>query len=255
MSERLQKILARAGVAARRKAEQLILAGRVTVNGQKVTTLGAKAEADADDIRLDGQPISLPATVVYLLNKPAGVVTTAHDPFGRKRVIDLVPSSPRVFPVGRLDRLTEGLILLTNDGDLALRLTHPRFEHPKEYLATGFTKRPVAEVIKRLQSGVRLDGSFVKPDHVELQGIHGGQVVVAITVHEGRTHLIRRLCSRVKFEITRLVRVRIGELRLGTLPPGRYRRLEPEEVATLTELATTLSRTLPPDPTTGSGDR
>ena len=239
--ERLQKILARAGIASRRKAEAYLTAGRVAVNGKVVTDLGSKADWQTDQITVDGRPLDRPQTVVYLLNKPPDVVTTSADPLGRQQVTDLVPKDPRVFPVGRLDRMTEGLLLLTNDGELALRLTHPRYEHSKEYLATGVTSRPIKDLVAGFQAGTLIDGKLIVPDAVRFVAIRDHRVTLAITVHEGQNHLIRRLCGRRGFEITRLVRTRLGPLMLADLPPGRYRRLGESEVSQLLA-ATSLSQ-------------
>ena len=233
MLERLQKILARAGVASRRKAEAMITSGRVQVNGKLVTNLGSKADLATDAIRVDGKPLATPEIVVYLLYKPINVVTTADDPLQRKKVLDFVPKEPRVFPVGRLDRSTEGLILLTNDGELALRLTHPRYEHAKEYRVTGVTRRPVPELMSALEKGVQLDGELVRPDSVSFEGVREHKLTLTIRVHEGRHHLIKRLCARVSFEITHLARVRLGSLTLQGLRPGQYRRLSATEIARL----------------------
>jgi pseudouridine synthase len=255
MEERLQKVLASAGIASRRKAEAMIVAGRVQVNGQPVTALGTKVDPEKDTIRFDGKPLTKPEIVVYLVHKPKNVVTTADDPAKRRRVIDLVPASPRVFPVGRLDRTTEGLILLTNDGELALHLSHPRYEHTKEYQVTGVTRRPVADLIQQIQKGINLDGDLVVPDAVIFGGVRDNRLTLSIVVHEGRKHLIKRLCSRVGFEVTRLIRLRVGSLTLEGLRPGQSRRLNRQELRELQTETKIHKPGLPPDPANHSVDQ
>lgn len=233
MKERLQKILAHAGVASRRKAEEYLVAGRVAVNGVVVTELGTKADPQVDQIAVDGKLVGREQTVVYILNKPADVVSTAQDAFNRKRVIDFVPKTPRVYPVGRLDRMTEGLIILTNDGDLALELTHPRYEHEKEYEVSGVSRQSIDRLVDRLRRGVELPDGFIKPDKVTFHGVRRNALVISLVVHEGRHHLIRRLCAKVGFDIVRLVRTRIGALSLHDLEPGEARQLTQTEISQL----------------------
>ncbi|MBI4175533.1 rRNA pseudouridine synthase [Candidatus Berkelbacteria bacterium] len=235
MPERLQKVLARAGIASRRKAEAIILAGQVTVNGRVVTTLGTKADLTRDAVMINGQPLSQPALIVYLLHKPIDVVSTTRDPKGRTTIFDLVPKTPRVFSIGRLDRMSEGLILLTNDGDLALQLTHPRYEHEKEYELWGKSVNTIEGLQAKLAKGARVRDGLIKPDRVTWVGLRNDQLVLRVTVHEGRKHLIRRLAAANGFELTRLRRIRLGGLQLGDLPPGRYRLLTEREVARLTK--------------------
>ena len=217
--ERLQKVLAQAGLGSRRTCEDLIAAGRVTVNGE-VATLGTRADPEADDIEVDGARIGVRQGLAhYLLNKPAGVVTTASDPQGRPTVVALVPADPRVYPVGRLDADTEGLLLLTNDGELAHRLTHPSFGVDKEYLAE-VTGTPSRGALRRLREGVELDDGPTAPARVSLVGDH----TLRITIHEGRNRQVRRMCEAVGHPVRRLVRVRIGPLADRRLPPGEWRR-------------------------------
>ena len=226
---RLQKLLARAGLGSRRVSEGLIAGGRVTVNGQPAG-LGRRVHPDSDRVAVDGVPVSVrPGLVHYLLNKPAGVVTTASDPEGRPTVVDLVPAEPRVHPVGRLDADTEGLLLLTNDGELTHRLTHPRFGVEKEYLAhvDGGALRPAE--LRRLREGVALDDGITAPARVA-QPQPG---MLRITIHEGRNRQVRRMCSAVGHPVLRLVRVRVGPLRDPTLAPGRWRSLTTAEVRRL----------------------
>ena len=226
--ERLQKVLARAGFGSRRTAEELIEAGRVTVNG-RVAILGARVAPADDAVAVDGVPVGVrPDLVHYLLNKPPGVVTTAEDTHGRPTVTALVPREPRVFPVGRLDAATEGLILLTNDGELAHRLTHPSFGVDKEYLA-WVEGRPSRRTLRRLREGVELDDGPTAPAQATLVEPD----VVRLTIHEGRNRQVRRMCEAVGHPVRRLVRVRIGPLADRSLPPGGWRPLRRDEVRAL----------------------
>ena len=226
--ERLQKVLARAGLGSRRATELLIADGRVTVNGE-VAALGRRVDPARDSVAVDGVHIGIaPGLVHYLLNKPGGVVTTAADTHGRPTVVELVPDDPRVFPVGRLDTDTEGLLLLTNDGDLAHRLTHPSFGIEKEYLA-HVQGRPSRGAVRRLREGVDLDDGRTAPAKVSLVAPD----VVRITIHEGRNRQVRRMCEAVGHPVTRLVRTRIGPISDTRLRPGRWRRLTTAEVRQL----------------------
>ncbi len=226
--ERLQKILARIGVGSRRVVEDMIADGRITLNG-KVATLGDRAVAGADEIRVDGAVISTDVDgVTYLLNKPAGVITSASDPQGRPTVVELVPDDPRVFPVGRLDFETEGLLLLTNDGALAHRLTHPSFGVPKEYLA-WVEGRPSRSAIRALRDGVELDDGLTAP--ATASSPEPG--VIRLTIHEGRNRQVRRMCEAVGHPVIRLVRTAIGPLADRTLRPGQSRRLSDKELLSL----------------------
>ena len=230
--ERLQKILARAGFGSRRASEALIAAGRVRVNGE-VAALGDRADPETDRIEVDGAVVGIrPGLVHYLLNKPAGVVTTASDPRGRPTVVGLVPAEPRVFPVGRLDADTEGLLLLTNNGELAHRLTHPSFGVDKEYLA-DVDGRPTRGALRRLREGVELDDGPTAPAKVSLVGDR----LLRITIHEGRKRQVRRMCEAVGLPVRRLVRVRIGPIADRRLAPGEWRALEPDEVRALERAA------------------
>ncbi|MCX7621254.1 MAG: rRNA pseudouridine synthase [Acidimicrobiales bacterium] len=230
--ERLQKVLARAGVGSRRACDELIAAGRVTVNGLRAQ-LGQRIDPDRDAVEVDGVPIGIrPGLVYYLLNKPIGVVTTASDPQGRTTVLDLVPSEPRVFPVGRLDADTEGLLILTNDGQLAHRLTHPSFGVEKEYLAK-VEGRPSRGAIRRLREGIDLDDGRTAPAEASLVGPD----LVRLVIHEGRNRQVRRMCEAIGHPVLRLVRHRIGPLRDRKLAPGAWRELTLEEVRALERAA------------------
>jgi len=231
--ERLQKVLARAGVGSRRTNEMLIAEGRVTVNGE-VAILGRRVDPDRDRVALDGVPVIVDASIVYwLLNKPAGSVTTAHDTHGRPTVLDLVPAEPRVFPVGRLDLDTEGLLLLTNDGDLAQLVTHPSHGVEKEYFAE-VEGRPSPGALRALREGVTLDDGPTRPARVKvLQESAGGTTALTIVVKEGRKRMVRRMCAQVGHPVVRLARTRIGPVRDPHLAPGTWRVLAPAEVRDL----------------------
>lgn len=230
--ERLQKVLARAGIGSRRACEELIADGRVTVNGE-VAGLGRRVDPQVDEVEVDGALVAVAEGLVhYLLNKPAGVVSTADDPQGRATVVSLVPPAPRVFPVGRLDVDTEGLLILTNDGPLTHRLTHPRFGVEKEYLAE-VEGRPAPGVLRTLRRGVELDDGPTAPAKVSLVS----PTVLRITIHEGRNRQVRRMCEAVGHPVLRLVRMRIGPIVDPRLAPGRWRPLSPVEVHSLAEAA------------------
>ena len=236
-AERLQKILAEAGIASRRASERLILDGRVSVNGRVVTELGSRADPERDQIRIDGTPLPAREAPVYLiLNKPYGYVTTARDEHGRPAVMDLVyKTAERVFPVGRLDMDSEGLLLLTNDGEFAQRLTHPSHEVEKEYLAL-VRGTPATEALRRLRHGVLLDGrptatATVEVTHpADVPPAGPGKAWLRFVLHEGRKRQVRRMCEEVGHEVERLIRVRVGPLRLRGLVPGRVRELTPTEI-------------------------
>jgi 23S rRNA pseudouridine2605 synthase len=230
--ERLQKVLARSGFGSRRVCEDLIAQGRVRVNGD-VAVLGRRVDAEADRVEVDGVPVSVRDGLVhYLLNKPAGVVTTASDPQGRPTVVELVPSDPRVFPVGRLDTDTEGLLLLTNDGDLTQRLTHPSFGVEKEYLAE-VEGEPAPADMRRLREGVELEDGLTAPARVASLAPN----VLRLTIHEGRNRQVRRMCAAVGHPVLRLVRTRIGPVTDRSLRPGEWRALTAQEVRSLEEAA------------------
>jgi 23S rRNA pseudouridine2605 synthase len=228
--ERLQKVLASTGWGSRRVCEELIAAGRVTVNGE-VAELGRRVEPEVDQIEVDGAPVGVkPGLVYYLLNKPRGTVTTAKDTHGRPTVIDLVPHDPRVFTVGRLDADTEGLILLTNDGALAHRISHPSHGVEKEYLAHVHGRVPPG-ALKQLRDGVELEDGMTAPAQVS-QPTPG---VIRITIHEGRNRQVRRMCEAVGHPVMRLVRTRIGPISDRSLAPGDWRELSTGERKALTE--------------------
>ncbi len=226
---RLAKYLAQAGVASRRRAEAMVRAGRVMVEGAVVTD-PARTVRPGDEVAVDGAPVpAAPAPVVYALNKPAGVVSTASDPRGRPTVVGLIDSPARLYPVGRLDIDTTGLILLTNDGDLAYRLTHPRFEVPRTYRATVAHPPVRQEALAALRRGVELDDGLTAPARVRRLG----PAQIELTIHEGRNRQVKRMCAAVGHPVRALERLAIGELRLGALKPGAHRRLSAAELAVL----------------------
>lgn len=236
--ERLQKIIANAGRASRRQAEVLISAGKVTVNGRIVTDLGTKADPETARITVEGLPIISSAPVVYLLNKPKGVVCSRVQQAKEKLVTELVPNNPPVYPVGRLDRESEGLILLTNQGSLTQRLSHPSFTHPKTYFLVckfqkGETARTPEWISQQLLKGVRLGDGAAKADKLTVKTLPEQVFTLEITVHEGRKHLLRRMCATIGLEVLLLRRTKFATLKLGNLKPGQYRRLSPTEISNL----------------------
>lgn len=230
---RLQKYMADCGVASRRKCEEIIAAGRVTVNGETITELGTKVTG-TEDIRLDGKPIRPVHKKVYImLNKPAGYITTAHDDFDRPTVFDLIKDEihTRVFPVGRLDYDTEGLLLLTNDGDVTYALTHPKHHIDKTYVVY-LNDVPVPGAVERLKKGVAIDGKKTAPAKVDWIRDN----LLHITIHEGRNRQIRKMVEAVGYQVEYLQRISVGKLILGNIPLGRWRHLNQNEIAYLKKL-------------------
>jgi 23S rRNA pseudouridine2605 synthase len=231
--ERLQKVMAHAGVASRRKSEELIQRGRVSVNGRIVTQLGTKVDPDRDEIRVDGQLIEIAARRVYIMiNKPRGVLSAMRDSRGRTALGDLVSIPQRVYPVGRLDVTSQGLILLTDDGELANLLTHPRYEHEKEYrvLVNG---RPSEETLEAWRRGVILDGQRTAPVQVSIAGTQRDATVLNVVMHEGRKRQIREVAALLGHPVRELRRVRLGPLYLGSLGEGQWRYLTGREIGQL----------------------
>ena len=230
--ERLQKVLARAGLGSRRAVEEMIGQGRIEVNGE-TAHLGQRVDPAKDEVIVDGSKFPLRADLVYyLVNKPAGVVSSAADPEGRPVVVDLVDPGTRVWPVGRLDVQSEGALILTNDGDLALLLTHPRYGVPKTYVAE-VSGRVGREAVAELRAGVRLGDAVTAPAQVRVGDKVEGATLLELTLTEGRNRQVRRMCEAVGHDVKRLVRVAIGPLELGRLKPGSYRKLSPVEVQSL----------------------
>jgi 23S rRNA pseudouridine2605 synthase len=231
--ERLQRALARAGFGSRRACEELIARGEVRINGD-LATLGDKVDPQHDRVTIHGTPVNLDPEVRYLkLNKPPGVVTTMRDQRGRADLRAFLPDEgPRVFPVGRLDRDTEGLLLLTNDGDLANRLLHPSFEIEKEYLAE-VDGVPTRDQLRRVRSGIDLEDGLARARSVRSVGAHGGRAQLSLVMTEGRKREVRRLLAAVGLPVVRLVRLRVGPIRLGRLRPGERRELTHDELIEL----------------------
>ncbi len=238
--ERLQKILSNAGVASRRQAEELILGGRVQVNGETVTTLGARADPETDEILVDGEPVRRDRYRYFALNKPRGFVTTARDDQGRETVLDLVPiGNVQLHPVGRLDMDSEGLVLLTNDGHLTELLTHPRYEVEKEYLVGVDAALPLRD-LERMVRGITVDGERLRAASVhpaepppDAEPVAGAGAWLLVTLREGKNREIRRMLGALGRKVVLLRRLRVGPLRLGSLGSGAFRELTEEEVAAL----------------------
>lgn len=237
--ERLQKVLAEAGVASRRKCEEIITAGRVQVNGEVVTTLGVKVNPQEDEIKVDGRSINQQKKIYVLLNKPKGVITSATDPGGRKVVTDFLPGiKERVYPVGRLDYDTEGLLLLTNDGDFAHLLTHPKHHVPRTYQAT-VKGVPHGTALDKLRSGIQLEDGMTSPAEVEYADINPdkNETVVEITIYEGRNRQVRRMFEAISFPVIKLKRIKFGPIFLTGVPRGKYRHLTSDEIKELQNAA------------------
>ncbi len=236
--ERLQKVIAEAGVASRRKAEELILEGRVQVNGKEVKELGVKV-GGSDIVTVDGKQITREEKEYYLLYKPRGVVSTSHDERYRKTVVDLIETNARIYPVGRLDYDTTGLLLLTNDGKFSQMLTHPKNEIDKVYIAKirGIID---GKAIHALEDGVEIDGIKTAKAKVKLRkkDLQTNTSIVEITIHEGKNHQVKKMFESVGYEVLKLKRERVGFLTLENLQSGEYRKLSPKEVKKLYDLAT-----------------
>ena len=230
--ERVQKVLAHAGIGSRRAVEEMVAAGRIRING-KVARPGQRVDISKDKVEVDGSTVPLRTELAYyLLNKPAGVVATASDPEGRATVLDLVDVERRVWPVGRLDIDSEGALIITNDGDLTNGLTHPRYEVPKVYIAEveGHVGH---RALARLARGVDLEDGRTKPAEASIVERRAGATLVRLTITEGRNRQVRRMAEAVGHPVKRLVRVAIGPLQVGRLKPGTYRKLSPAEVRSL----------------------
>ena len=233
MEERLNKVIAASGLASRRGADELIRSGVVVVNGHKITELSTKVDPTSK-ITVSGKLLPHVASVTYALYKPVGYVTSTARQDAEKIVTDLVPSQPRVMPVGRLDKDSEGLLLLTNDGALANRLSHPSFGHGKEYRVLcnpeKDSKLTIELIAHRLQKGVKLGDGKAVADKTDVKLLPDGKFLLYLTVHEGRTHLIRRMCATLGLDVVSLRRTSIAGFTLGNLKPGRFRQLSNEEI-------------------------
>lgn len=234
MSVRLQKYLADAQVASRRKSEEIILSGRVTVNGVTVTELGTKVE-EGDEVTLDGKPVKPAQKLVYImLHKPEGYITSAKDQFDRPTVLDIVKSEYRLYPVGRLDYDTSGLLLLTNDGDMTYRLTHPKHNVEKTYIAQ-IEGTPTEDELRRFEAGLEIDGYKTAPAKIKIVK-KSRLTTVKIVIHEGKNRQVRKMCAAIGHEVRALKRVATGRLSLNGLEKGKYRELTGDEIKYLKTL-------------------
>lgn len=233
---RLQKYLAEAQVASRRKSEEIIIAGRVSVNNKVVTELGTKVESDSDVVKVDGKVVRICEKMVYiLLNKPEGCVTTVKEQFNRKSVLDYVSDvKERIYPVGRLDYDTSGLLILTNDGELTYRLTHPKHNVNKTYIA-DVDREPTEEDMKKFESGIVIDGRKTAPAKIRI--IKKGKLTsLEIKIHEGRNRQVRKMCSAINCNVINLKRIALGDIELGNIEKGSYRELNENEIKYLKTL-------------------
>jgi 23S rRNA pseudouridine2605 synthase len=242
--ERLQKILAHAGVASRRKAEELIANGRVRVNGVTISALGSKVDPQRDRIQVDGKVIQIERQVYVILHKPKGYLSDVDEGRGKPLALDLVTSSERLYAAGRLDASSEGLLLLTNDGELAHRITHPKFEHEKEYLVL-VEGEPSADLLQRARKGIWHDGYILRADRIsraERRQKYGvaarGWSWVKIVLHEGKKRQVRHMFAAIGHPVIRLIRSRIGAIELGSLPVGHWRALNESEIRELSKKPT-----------------
>lgn len=241
--ERLQKTLAQAGIASRRRAEEMILAGRVRVNGRVVTQLGAQVDPERDKVLVDNHPVVLETKAYFLLYKPKGYISDRDETANFKTALDLIPGNLRLFAAGRLDMNSEGLLFLTNDGALANRLTHPRYEHEKEYLVLVYGA-PDDKTMERLTRGIPYEGEWLRADAATRAGRRQqfgeagrDETWLRIILHEGKKRQIRHMCAALGFPVKRLIRVRIGPLQLGKLAPGAFRKVTRDEIAQLQKQA------------------
>lgn len=237
---RLNKFLSESGICSRRKADEHILAGKVSVNKKTVTELGVKVDPEKDEVMFLDQKVSRPTVFVYYaINKPRGVISTASDEKGRETVLELVPKEIRVYPVGRLDKESEGLLLLTNDGELANTLTHPKFEHEKEYIirvrsqrTKNLSKDEIVYIQKRLVGGISIDGKMMKMHSAEIEQLTPNNCQINATLRTGFYRQIRRMCDKMGFEVVKLVRIRIGKLKLADLglDSGEYKEIQKGDI-------------------------
>ena len=231
---RVQKLLADGGLGSRRACEQLILEGRVEVDREVITELGTRADPNRQEIRVDGQVIKPQRRIWYLVNKPKGFVCTNKDPDGRPRVVDLVPDGDQLFTVGRLDKASEGLILVTNDGEVANQLTHPRYGVPKTYRVV-VAGTPSRESLEQLRKGIHLADGFAKVDQIRTRGKRRSGTVLEMVLREGKNREIRRVLAKIGHKVVELKRIAIGPLKLEDVPAGAYRELSRKEVKQLAE--------------------
>ncbi|HSX09950.1 MAG TPA: pseudouridine synthase [Candidatus Saccharimonadales bacterium] len=234
-AQRLNKYLANLGICSRRNVESFLSDNTVTVNGEIVTQPGVRIDPQKDTILLNGKTIKKPTFVYYLLNKPKGVVSTTADEYGRKNVISLIPTTERIYPVGRLDKDTTGLLILTNDGELTNQLIHPKYHVDKVYKLTIRGQTNDVQ-LKALRNGVLLEDGITSPAKVVVSKVNGAVSQIEMTIHEGRNRQIRRMCQTVGIELLELQRISFGPITLGNLKIGRYRNLNPQEVQLLKNL-------------------
>lgn len=232
IGERLQRVLAASGVASRRKSEELIKAGRVSVDGTVVTELGTRVDPLRAKIRVDGKPVRRQPYRYIVMNKPSGFITTTSDERDRRTVMELLPAEPRLFPVGRLDRDTEGLLLFTNDGDVANRVMHPRYRLTKEYLVLT-PEKPPEPMMSKVRAGVEIDGKRVVPHEFRIVRETADGIVLSVVVHEGMNRIVRRIMESVAIPVTSLRRVRVGPLSVSGIPRGAHRDLTQGELTSL----------------------
>jgi len=225
--QRLQKILAEAGIASRRKSEELIRQGKVKINGE-TAIIGQNADSKKDKITVDGKPIKIEQKVTIMLNKPKGYVTTVNEEHGMKTIMDLIDVKERIFPIGRLDKNSQGLLLLTNDGDLAYKLTHPKHEVTKTYIVE-LDKPLLISDKKKLQKGITIDQRMVQVSRIEKSKPHE----ILIEIHEGRKHIIRKLFEKLDYKVINLIRISIGKIQITNLQSGKWRHLSKQELAKL----------------------
>jgi pseudouridine synthase len=233
---RLNKFLSEAGVATRRHADELILAGKVKVNNEIIKELGTKIDPDKDTVFVEDKLVKLQNLVYYALYKPVGALSTAQDELGREAVVDLVPKEPPVYPVGRLDEMSEGLIILTNDGELTQELTHPSHEHEKEYEVKARAKNQELRITdkqiqEQFEQGLEIEGKKMKADFVR-STIHDSTFIIQIVLHTGYNRQIRRMCDKIGLEVARLKRTRIAKLKLAdlSLKPGQYKKITKDQI-------------------------
>jgi 23S rRNA pseudouridine2605 synthase len=238
--QRLQKVLAAAGLGSRRQCEELITTGRVEIDRRVVTELGTRVDANTQQIRVDGMVLTRKKLVYYAVNKPVGILCTNRDPSGRPRVVDLVPAKDaRLFTIGRLDMHSEGLILVTNDGELANRLTHPRYGVSKTYRIV-VAGQPTRDVLAKLLQGVHLAEGVARAERVQIKSQRKDSTLLELMLREGKNREIRRILARIGHKVERLTRIAVGPVRLGELPTGACRSLTREEVASLRREAKTV---------------
>lgn len=234
---RLNKFLSNSGICSRRKADEHILGGDIRINGNIIKELGTKIDPKKDTVSFCGKEIRPSEEFVYYaLNKPAGVISTASDENGRSTVLELVPNEPRVYPVGRLDKDSDGLIILTNDGELANKLTHPKFEHEKEYYVKARTQKQIVidpkAIERRFQTGIMVDGKIMKADIIKAEIIRNNRYDLIVTIHTGYNRQVRKMCAKMGLEVIGLTRTRIGNLKLAFLDikPGKFMQIEKSDI-------------------------